>query len=69
MNTDIVSIDTIIIEELAEKTGIPVNTEADGSPPGTSLPASRRFGIVDMWKIRNRKKPFRNYLVSDGFSI
>ncbi|MFI5186208.1 MAG: hypothetical protein ACHQF0_05755 [Chitinophagales bacterium] len=69
MNTDIVSIDAIIIEEMAEKAAVSVIEEPNGLPPETSLPARRRFGMVDLWKIRSKKRHFRNYQTTDSFSI
>ena len=60
MNTDIVSIDDIAIEELLQKTLDPENSEPE-SLPEPSLPASRRFGIVDLWHIKNKKKHFSIY--------
>ena len=61
MNTDIVSIDDAAIEELLEKTLDQESNEPESLLPEPSLPASRRFGLVDLWHIRNRKRHFSIY--------
>jgi hypothetical protein len=60
MNTDIVSIDAIIIDELTEEIADPVINEFNDPLHETPLPG-RRFGIVDLWKIRSTGRPFRIY--------
>lgn len=61
MNTAIVRIDVVAIEELLEKTLIPVNSELVSLPDETALPVNQRFGIVDLWKIRSAKRHFSFY--------
>jgi hypothetical protein len=61
MNTEIVSTDAIVIEEVLEKSMDPVKGEEETLPPEVSLQLSRRFGIVDLWKIRNSKRHFSIY--------
>lgn len=61
MNTDIVSIDAITIEELLEKDTPPETGEDETLLSEVFIPARRRFGIVDLWKIRNVKRHFSIY--------
>jgi len=61
MNTDIVSIDAIVIEEVLEKNVALVRDEEETLPPELSLLQTHRFGIVDLWKIRNNKRHFSIY--------
>lgn len=60
MNTDIVSIDAII-EEIFEEPLPPLITQTEVELPETHGPLHRRFGIVDLWKIRNTKRHFTFY--------
>jgi|KBSSwiS6_1023812.scaffolds.fasta_scaffold10669_2 hypothetical protein len=61
MNTDIVSIEDASIEELLEKTINPLSSEPENLLTETLLPVNRRFGVVDLWKIRSTKRYFRMY--------
>jgi hypothetical protein len=61
MNTDIVSIDAIVMEEVLEKNVALVADEEETLPPEISLLLTRRFGITDLWKIRNSKRHFSIY--------
>jgi len=61
MNTDIVSIDAIIIDELTEEFVDSIISEFNDRPHETSLTPGRRFGIVDLWKIRSTGRPFSVY--------
>lgn len=61
MNTDIVSIDTITIEDILEEPATPLIIETGSAESETVLPLSRRFGIVDLWKIRSKKRHFTFY--------
>lgn len=58
MNTDIVSIDAISIEDMLEEPAIPLLIETGLTLPEPSLPPNRRFGIIDLWKIRSTKRHF-----------
>ena len=60
MNTGIVSIDAITMEELLEAPATHLINETEAIHE-TPLPVNRRFGIVDMWKIRNTKRHFTFY--------
>jgi len=61
MNTDIVSIDAFIIEEMLEEPEPLLINEPGPALPETPLPLIRRFGIVDLWKIRSTKRHFTFY--------
>lgn len=61
MNTDIVSIDDIIIDELTEEFGDPIISEINDLSHETSTAPVKRFGIADLWKIRSTGRPFRIY--------
>lgn len=61
MNTDFVSIDDAAIEELLEKTLRLPDSEPETLLPETILPVNKRFGIVDLWKIRSTKRYFSIY--------
>lgn len=61
MNTDIVSIGATIIEEMLEEQATPLIIETGAELPDTPKPLHRRFGIVDLWKIRNTKRYFTFY--------
>jgi len=61
MNTDIVSIDDASIEELLEKTINSESSEPEDLLPETLLPVNKRFGVVDLWKIRSTKRHFSIY--------
>lgn len=61
MNTNILSIDPVIIEEMPEElTTLPVRTEG-AILRETPLPLTSRFGIADLWKIRSVRKHFIFY--------
>ena len=61
MNTDILSIDPIIIEEMPEELTT-LLVKKDGTIlPETPLPLTSRFGIVDLWKIRSTRRHFTFY--------
>lgn len=61
MNTDIVSMDPIIIDEMLEEPANPLIIETGAELPETPKPLHRRFGIVDLWKIRRTKRHFSFY--------
>lgn len=61
MNTDIVSIDAITIEDILEEPATPLIIEIGSAESETLLPLNRRFGIVDLWKIRSTKRHFTFY--------
>lgn len=61
MHTDIISLDSIAIEEIQEKPVILLINETETILPGTTLPPNRRFGIADLWKIRSTKRHFAFY--------
>ena len=61
MNTDIVSMDATIIEDMLEVPGTPLIIETGAELPETPKPLHRRFGIVDLWKIRRTKRHFSFY--------
>jgi len=61
MNTDILSIDPIIIEEMPEEPITLLITAMETILPEPRLPLNRRFGIVDLWKIRSTKRHFIYY--------
>ena len=61
MNKDILSIDPIIIEEIPKKLTTLQVKEDETVLPEPSLPLTSRFGIVDLWKIRNVRRQFTFY--------
>jgi len=61
MNTDILSIDPIIIEEMPEEPTTLLISENETILHETMLPLNHRFGIVDLWKIRSTKRHFVYY--------
>ena len=61
MNTDILSIDPIIIEEMREEPTTLLISENETIWPEARLPLNRRVGIVDLWKIRSTKRHFIYY--------
>ena len=61
MNTDILSLDTIDIEEILEEPATTFAHESGTTNAETPLPVHRRFGIVDLWKIRSTKRHFAFY--------
>ena len=63
MNTYIVSIDDAAIDELLDKTINTLDNEQDNILPEiiSHVEVNRRFGIVDLWKIRNSKRHFSIY--------
>ena len=60
MNTDILSIDPIIIEVIPEEPPTLI-TETGTILPEVSLHVKPRFGITDLWKIRSAKRHFIYY--------
>ena len=61
MNTDILSIDPINIEETTEELTTLLVNEAEIILPEIPLSATSRFGIVDLWKIRSTRRYFTFY--------
>lgn len=61
MNTDIVSIGDAIIEEMPDEAATPLLIETETTLPEIPLLLNRRFGIVDLWKIRSTKRHFTFY--------
>ena len=61
MNTDILSIAPINIEETTEELTTLLVNEAEIILPEIPLSATSRFGIVDLWKIRSTRRHFTFY--------
>ena len=61
MNVEILSMEPIVIKKTREKHVIPLINKTETILPQTALPENRRFGIVDLWKIRKGKRHFTYY--------
>jgi hypothetical protein len=61
MNAEMLSMEPVVIEKIREKNVRPLIRKTKTILPQTVLPENRRFGIVDLWKIRKAKRHFTYY--------
>ncbi len=61
MNAEMLSMEPVVIEKIREKNVKPSARKTKTILPQPVLPEERRFGIVDLWKIRKSKRHFTYY--------